>query len=74
MKGLLLKDLYMSEKYCRAFLLIVVIFFGMSLMSGSSFFLLAYPCILVGLIPASLVSYDERERWDVYSGTLPCSR
>ena len=43
-------------------------------MSGSSFFLLAYPCILVGLIPASLVSYDERERWDVYSGTLPCSR
>lgn len=74
MKGLLLKDLYMSEKYCRAFLLIAVIFFGMSLMSGSSFFLLAYPCILVGLIPASLVSYDERERWDVYSGTLPCSR
>ena len=74
MKGLLLKDLYMSEKYCRAFLLIVVIFFGMSLMSGSSFFLLAYPCILVGLIPASLVSYDEREKWDVYSGTLPCSR
>ncbi len=38
MKGLLLKDLYMSEKYCRAFLLIVVIFFGMSLMSGPSFF------------------------------------
>lgn len=74
MKGLLLKDLYMSEKYCGAFLLIIVIFFGMSLMSGSSFFLLAYPCILVGLIPASLVSYDEREKWDVYSGTLPCSR
>ncbi len=74
MKGLLLKDLYMSEKYCGAFFLIIVIFFGMSLMSGSSFFLLAYPCILVGLIPASLVSYDEREKWDVYSGTLPCSR
>lgn len=74
MKGLLLKDLYMSEKYCRVFLLIIVVFFGMALMSGSSFFLLAYPCILVGLIPASLISYDERERWDVYSGTLPCSR
>ena len=81
MKGLLLKDLYMSGKYCRVFLLIVVVFFGMSLMSfgmflmsGSTFFLLAYPCILVGLIPASLISYDEREKWDVYSGTLPCSR
>ena len=74
MKGLLLKDLYMSEKYCRVFLLIVVVFFGMSLMSGPGFFLLAYPCILVGLIPSSLVSYDEREKWDVYSGTLPCSR
>lgn len=74
MKGLLLKDLYMSEKYCRAFLLIIVVFFGMGLMSGSSFFLLAYPCILMGLIPASLISYDEREKWDVYSGTLPCSR
>ena len=74
MKGLLLKDLYMSEKYCRVFLLIVVVFFGMSLMSGPGFFLLAYPCILMGLIPASLISYDEREKWDVYSGTLPCSR
>ena len=74
MKGLLLKDLYMSEKYCRVFLLIVVVFFGMSLTSGPGFFLLAYPCILVGLIPASLISYDEREKWDVYSGTLPCSR
>ena len=74
MKGLLLKDLYMSEKYCRVFLLIVVVFFGMSLMSGPGFFLLAYPCILMGLIPASLFSYDEREKWDVYSGTLPCSR
>ena len=74
MKGLLLKDLYMSEKYCRVFLLIVVVFFGMSLMSGPGFFMLAYPCILMGLIPASLISYDEREKWDVYSGTLPCSR
>ena len=64
----------MSEKYCRVFLLIVVVFFGMSLMSGPGFFLLAYPCILMGLIPASLISYDEREKWDVYSGTLPCSR
>ena len=74
MKGLLLKDLYMSEKYCRVFLLIVVVFFGMSLMSGPGLCLLAYPCILMGLIPASLISYDEREKWDVYSGTLPCSR
>ena len=74
MKGLLLKDFYMAEKYCRAFFLIVVIFFGISLLGSASFFLLVYPCILMGLIPSSLLSYDEREKWDVYSGTLPCTR
>ena len=30
MKGLLLKDLYMAAKYCRAFLLIVVVFLAVS--------------------------------------------
>ncbi|HJC25972.1 MAG TPA: ABC-2 transporter permease [Candidatus Eisenbergiella merdavium] len=74
MKGLLLKDFYMAEKYCRAFFLIVVVFFGISLLGSASFFLLVYPCILMGLIPSSLLSYDEREKWDVYSGTLPCTR
>ena len=30
MKGLLLKDFYLSWRYCRAFLLIVAVFFGVS--------------------------------------------
>lgn len=71
MKGLLLKDFYMMKQYCRAFLLIAVVFIAASLFSGNKMFFMLYPCLLAGLIPVTLYSYDEREKWCVYSATLP---
>ncbi|MBQ8747858.1 MAG: ABC-2 transporter permease [Clostridia bacterium] len=74
MKGLLLKDWYMMKKYCRAYLVIAVVFIAVSLVSNDNMFFVFYPCLLCGMIPVNLLGYDERSRWMQYSGTLPYTR
>ena len=74
MKGLLLKDWYMMKKYCRAYLLITVVFIAVSLFSNDNMFFVFYPCLLCGMIPVNLLGYDERSRWMQYSGTLPYTK
>ena len=74
MKGLLLKDWYMMKKYCRAYLLIAVVFIAVSLFSNDNMFFVFYPCLLCGMIPVNLLGYDERSRWMQYSGTLPYTK
>ena len=44
MKGLLLKDLYMAAKYCRAFLLIVVVFLAVSFFRRRQYLFCGLPC------------------------------
>ena len=43
MRGLLLKDLYMMAKYCRAYLLMAVVFVAVSLFSSDNLFFIFYP-------------------------------
>ncbi len=74
MKGLLLKDFYMMKKYCRSFLLILLVFTAVSLFSESGAIFIAYPVLIVSMLPVTLISYDERSRWNVYSDTMPYSR
>ena len=74
MKGLLLKDWYMMKKYCRAYLLIAVVFIAVSLFSNDNMFFVFYPCLLCGMIPVILLAYDERSHWMQYSGTLPYTK
>ena len=74
MKGLLLKDFYMAKKYCKAYLFILVVFIGMSFVSSDNLFFVFYPCLLSGIMPVNLLGYDERFKWNEYSGTLPYTR
>lgn len=74
MKGLLLKDWYMVMKYCKAYLLISLVFIGVSIMSDDNFFFILYPCILCGMIPVTLLGYDERSKWDQYCAALPYTK
>ena len=74
MKGLLLKDWYMMKKYCRAYLVIAVVFIAISLVNNDNMFFVFYPCMLCGMIPMNLLAYDERSRWMQYSGTLPYTK
>jgi len=74
MKGLLLKDWYMTVKYCRVYLLIAVVFIAVSFASDGNLFFTFYPCLLCGMIPVNLLAYDERSRWIQYCEALPYSR
>ena len=74
MKGLILKDIYTSFAYLRTFLFIVAVFLAFSVMGTDNMFFVFYPALLCGVIPCSLLSYDEQNKWNVYSATLPYSR
>lgn len=73
MKGLLLKDWYLLCRHCRAYLVILVVFLAIGLLSPDSVFFLFYPVLMAGSIPVTLLSYDSVSRWESYSRTLPYS-
>lgn len=73
MKGLLLKDFYMMLKYCRSHIIITVAFILASLLEYNLFFIF-YPCIMIGMIPVTLLAYDEQSKWNEYLGTLPYTK
>lgn len=74
MKGLLLKDWYIVKKDCRSYIFIGAAFVMLSLASNNNMFFVFYPCLLCGMIPITLLGYDERSRWIQYSGTLPYTK
>lgn len=74
MKGLLLKDFYLISKYCRAFLFIMAVFIGVSFLGEGNLFFAFYPCIISGMLPMTLIAYDERDNWNAYAGGLPYTK
>lgn len=74
MKGLLLKDLYMSKHYFKSYFFVVIIFLVVSASGAENMFFSIYPSMLAGIISVSLCSYDEMSKWNLYSGTLPYSK
>ncbi len=74
MKGLLRKDFYLALKYCRMQLGVALVFPVLACLGEGSVFLLAYPFMLVAMIPVSLMANDEHDHWDSYCACLPCSR
>ena len=75
MSALILKDLYIMKNYCRSVLLMVVIFWGASIFTDSgNLFWTFFPVIVGSVTPATLLSYDEKFRWNQYCDTMPISR
>ena len=64
----------MVKKYCRAYLLMAIVFIAISFFSNDNMFFVFYPCLLCGMIPVNLLAYDERSHWMQYSGTLPYTK
>lgn len=75
MKGLLVKDFIMMKRHC---LLLFIACFLMAIVGavsdGTSYFLTIYPPLLMGVVPVTLLAYDEREKWTQYSACLPYTR
>ena len=74
MKGLIIKDLYQAGRYCRTMALVIAIFLGVSFFSTGNEFFTYYPCLLCGMIPVTLLSYDERSGWSRNALSMPVTR
>ncbi len=74
MKGLLLKDFYMTVKYCRMIFLIDVFFIAVSFLNRENIVLLVFPTLISGMLPITLLSLDERFKWTQYSAALPYTK
>ena len=74
MKGLLLKDFYMAKRHFGWFTLVIAAMLIMSCMVEDMQIFLIYPMIVSNIIPVSLMAYDEHDKWEQYSGTLPYTR
>ena len=78
MKGLLVKDLYMSKSYCRVYVLIAATFLvlhAVTTMNGNeNLFFLLYPTVLAGMVPVNLIAYESQCKWEQFAGTLPYTR
>ena len=64
MKGLILKDLYMTRKYFRSYLLILAVFLAVSLVQADNLFFCFYPFLICAMIPVNLLQTAEREHWE----------
>ncbi len=71
MRGLLLKDFYMVWKYCKIYLIVVLVFIAVFIVGDNSLYFVFYPCLLAGMIPITLIAYDERSGWESYCKGLP---
>lgn len=74
MKALLLKDFYMAKAYLRSFFILLLIFLFTSAAADGNMFLILYPMIISVMAPVSLISYDEKFKWDRYCDIMPFTR
>ncbi len=76
MTGLLYKDGILILKHCRSYLLLIVVFMACALTGEGNLqnFFLVYPCFIVSMLPLTLYTYDEKERFCRYCDALPIPR
>ena len=71
MKGLLLKDWYLTVKYGRMLLFFAVLYGVMGMFMPELNAFTALPVMLMALLPNTIYAYDEREKWTDYVRALP---
>lgn len=60
MKGLIRKDMYMMKTYFRITWVVVLIFLVVGALNEKASFYHAYSCMMGGIVPISILSYDEK--------------
>lgn len=76
MKGLLLKDAYQMWSYTRWIILasVAMMLMGMFFMKEGSNFFMLYGGFLLGILPMTLLAYDQNGRFSAYSAALPVTK
>ncbi len=76
MKGLLLKDAYQVWYYAKMVIVAAVVMMGagvITMMNGANFFIV-YAGFLLGMLPITLLAYDQTSKFNEYSAVLPVSK
>lgn len=74
MKGLILKDLMNLRQQWGAYLIIVTLWGMISLKDGSLSVFSGCIGMLMVMLPATALAYDERSGWNAYALTMPVTR
>ena len=74
MKDLLRKDLYVLSTTLKSTLLLWMIFPLVALFSPENSSFILYTGLIAGTLSSTLISYEEREKWPMFVGTLPISK
>ena len=76
MKGLLLKDAYQTWCYIRWIILvsIAMMLVGVFCMKEGSNFFMQYSGIMLGMLPMTLLAYDQNRRFSAYCAALPVTK
>ena len=71
MKGLILKDLYMVWNYCKTVVFVCIIFLASSVFVEGSFFFSVYPMVIAGIIPFTIMVYEEKNQMGTLLPVIP---
>ena len=74
MKALLRKDFYVLTSTFKTIMIIWAIFPIVALINPEVSFFMLYIGLIAGTISSTLISYEEREKWPLFAGTLPISK
>ena len=76
MKGLLLKDAYQVWYYAKGVVVAAVVMMGAgvaTMVNGTNFFIV-YAGFLLGMMPMTLLAYDQTSKFNAYSAALPVTK
>ena len=76
MKGLLLKDVYQAWYDAKGVVVAAGVMMGagvVTMMSGANFFIV-YAGFLLGMMPMTLLAYDQTSKFNEYSAVLPATK
>lgn len=74
MKGLLLKDIFNLKGFGKTFLLMIVLYFVIALVSGSAAYISSLLMVFSAMLPMTSMSLDDTAKWDAYVQCMPVTR
>ncbi|CDM70219.1 putative membrane protein [Clostridium bornimense] len=74
MKGLLLKDILNFKKQGLMFIFLIALWFFIGIKNKDIYYLSGIIAMLTLLIPITVISYDEKAKWERYALTMPISK
>lgn len=74
MSGLLLKDWFITARYCRIHLAVIIGMAVLTQVADTGVIFLMYPLLFAGYMSTRILAADESSGWDRYQQTLPVSR